>query len=1114
MRLCFTRASVVLILALSAALIAPVANAALAAPAITFRDLRGHWAEENIRNWLQTGLAGGYGDGTFRPDKAVNRAEFISFLNRAFGYIAEGEIAFRDVNSTDWFYTEVARGIKAGYVSGFADGTFRPYAPVSRIDAAELLYTALKLHLQEFENLLVGYQDIEFLSAEQQRAANALVCKSLMVGAEGRFSPLETITRAETIAILDRSAGEIFNSAAVYGPAMSCLTINRNATVSVAGVVLQNMVIKGDLYLTEGIGDGDVTLNNVIVKGDTIIAGGGPSSVTFSGASHLQNTIIVDPYGAVRLVFLDDSYCNSLLWHSGGSYAGRAPVAATLSPNITGGSTVTLEGSFTSVDVHAPLSALALRGSTVSNLISHATSAIALTERTRVESLTVEHAAAGTQIYLAECCSIGILTANAAVEVAGAGSVYSVTINAEGVIIAGEEVSGKTPVPVVEEPPLPVYEPPVYTPPPTIRVRSVSINEESQSLRIGSPLMLTAAIEPANATNTSVYWSSSDSSIAEVNGSGLVTALAEGTAIITVTSAADSRRTASVEITVIPVYTVTFMDHYGTVLVTEVVEQGSTLSPPVGPGRTGYSLIGWCKDEALTDLWDFAVDKLTADITLYPLYAANTNTPYSVEHYWQNVSGSGHALAETDYLAGTTDTTAIAEPNVYTGFVENAVHSERAAAGNIAGDGSLTLKLFYDRETYTVSFNTQGGSEVDDMLDVRYRSTVNAPDAPTFAGYTFVSWNTEEGGTGNNYAAGAGFLVTADTTLYAIWVPTAYTVNFSVNEGEGALTARVDGEDILSGASVLEGKTVTFTAAPATGSEVVCWRIGGVAVPGNWTTSLTLTLSAHAQVAVEFATEFAGGLGTAESPWQISEARHLNNVRKYLSAHFVLVSNIDLSAYLSEGGREYNGGLGWRPIGTTATGFSGRFNGNGHIISSLYINRSAEDSVGLFGRLASGAQVEGLGLMAVDVTGRYYTGGLVGYSLGTITTSYATGAVQGDRYCGGLVGYISQGNISNTYSSASVSGASDFGGLVGYSVLSSISNSYSVGPVSRDGGGFIGGSLSSAFASCYWDMATSGQIRSAGGTVKTTSQMQQKSTYTGWDFETIWHIDGGYPFLR
>jgi hypothetical protein len=122
-----------------------------------------------------------------------------------------------------------------------------------------------------------------------------------------------------------------------------------------------------------------------------------------------------------------------------------------------------------------------------------------------------------------------------------------------------------------------------------------------------------------------------------------------------------------------------------------------------------------------------------------------------------------------------------------------------------------------------------------------------------------------------------------------------------------------------------------------------------------------------------------------------------------------------------------------------------------------------------------------------------YAGGLVGYlDSGTISNCYATGVVSSPSNVGGLVGYIFSGTISNCYSTGAVSG-SNVGGLVGYKIIGSI-------------------------VSSFWDVNTSGQATSAGGTGKTTAQMQDINTFlnAGWDFTTpIWKICDGtnYPKL-
>ena len=159
-------------------------------------------------------------------------------------------------------------------------------------------------------------------------------------------------------------------------------------------------------------------------------------------------------------------------------------------------------------------------------------------------------------------------------------------------------------------------------------------------------------------------------------------------------------------------------------------------------------------------------------------------------------------------------------------------------------------------------------------------------------------------------------------------------------------------------------------------------------------------------------------------------------------------------------------------------------------------------------------------------------GGLVGDNDGIISRCCATGNVTGIGGAGsfgGLAG-INESSISNCYAMGNVTGVGSnaFGGLTG-SNGGNISNCYSVGFVSVDlASSYFGGLLglnSGAITASFWDVQTSGQTTSAGGTGKTTAEMKTLSTFTdaGWDFigETIngtediwWILDGiTYPKL-
>ncbi len=196
-----------------------------------------------------------------------------------------------------------------------------------------------------------------------------------------------------------------------------------------------------------------------------------------------------------------------------------------------------------------------------------------------------------------------------------------------------------------------------------------------------------------------------------------------------------------------------------------------------------------------------------------------------------------------------------------------------------------------------------------------------------------------------------------------------------------------------------------------------------------------------------------GGSGTAEDPYQISDASQLNMVRHDLNAHYKLVNDIDL------GVAPYNQGQGWEPIGTKDDPFTGGFDGNGHTISNLYIDRDT-DYVGLFGAFQN-ADIKNVVLENVNVTGKDWVGGLVGaQNNGTISNSHATGDVQGNEKVGGLVGDSASGQITNSYATTDIEGSKSVGGLVGYSVFSQITNSYATGNVAGNNydhaGGLVG----------------------------------------------------------
>ncbi len=198
--------------------------------------------------------------------------------------------------------------------------------------------------------------------------------------------------------------------------------------------------------------------------------------------------------------------------------------------------------------------------------------------------------------------------------------------------------------------------------------------------------------------------------------------------------------------------------------------------------------------------------------------------------------------------------------------------------------------------------------------------------------------------------------------------------------------------------------------------------------------------------------------GTESIPFLIHNVNQLQFMGYALSDFFQLATDIDANATSG-----WNSGAGFTPIGNYyTTQFIGTFNGNNYTISNLFINLQSTNFVGLFGS-TSGATIENIGLVNVNITGQYTVGALVGYNNNSsrIINSYATGSVGGSGGVGGLVGYNAySSSIDNSYAIGNVSGGYRVGGLVGYNYSSSrIANSYATGSVSGSGyavGGLVG----------------------------------------------------------
>jgi hypothetical protein len=456
----------------------------------------------------------------------------------------------------------------------------------------------------------------------------------------------------------------------------------------------------------------------------------------------------------------------------------------------------------------------------------------------------------------------------------------------------------------------------------------------------------------------------------------------------------------------------------------------------------------------------------------------------------------------------------------------------------------IIFKAQYITTIYIVQFLDDNDTVIEE-INATAGTSIDVPDAPVIENYTFTSW-IEVGGTERIEASATTYTVTRSVIFKAQYSTITYAATFLEADGIAVI-------NILSGAY---GTYIEVpTALDIGGYTFSQWQeVEGDEIIPRFTASYMLTRN------VTFRPEYVEGA-------EIRTQADLNNARNYRTSIYKLMNDIALDS--NGPGFDKDG---WQPISinTSPNSFKGTFDGNGHKITGLWINRPANEYVGLFGKIGD-TTIKNLGVeISGSVYGHQFVGGIAG-SLdgGTITNSYVSGSVASTGnsdvggVVGGIAGYVHGASITNSYSTGSVSSSGhNVGGIAGYLSLSaSITNSYSTASVrgnnnnvhiggiagaidrslttnnvainpsvsggmdvNRVLGHFYSGSISNNFALDTMTVTGKGTGGNNAGTDKTITQLKIQANYAnslGWNFgdndTNPWKIDpyknDGLPYL-
>ena len=358
-------------------------------PSVWASDYDSHWAKHAIDSWKDKGILQGFEDGTFRPKELITRAQFAKIMNGIFGYTdIEGAKQYTDVTTGKWYQVDVTKISAAGimYIEG---DNFKPDQPMTREEVAYALANAYGV-----TGTATGiFKDETQISDWALVSVQALYANGYVHGnPDGSFNPKGLLTRAEMISMIDNLNGELINKKGTYTQ-----DITGNLVVNTRDVMLKDMTISGNLYLTEGIGDGDIELDNITVKGKTFVAGGGVNSIKSRNCKYLEN-IAVSAKNPVRVVIEGDAVKIEAL----------------------PGTNVTLTGNFKEIQV----------ASDVKMTIKEAT----------VEKLVITETAKGSgvkpSVEIAAGTTVQTIQADNAVEITGTGKVGELIVQSNDVKIA------------------------------------------------------------------------------------------------------------------------------------------------------------------------------------------------------------------------------------------------------------------------------------------------------------------------------------------------------------------------------------------------------------------------------------------------------------------------------------------------------------------------------------------------------------------------------------------------------------------------------------------------------------------------------------------------------
>ena len=238
-------------------------------------DMPDDWRTTAIENAVKNGLIYGTSDTTISPDANISRAQMAAIIVRALGATKEADISeYSDVDSSKWYYKELAKAVQMGAFSGVGENRMNPDGEITFEECFTVLSRVFGLNIrtteEEAKKSLELFQDGAEVSNWAVVYYGSLVKNGYWAGGEkGLLTPKACITRGEFAVVMDNLISTYISDPAE----LTELPTKGNVLVRCDNVVLDDIELDGDLIIGDGVAANAVSLNNINVKGRLVIRG-------------------------------------------------------------------------------------------------------------------------------------------------------------------------------------------------------------------------------------------------------------------------------------------------------------------------------------------------------------------------------------------------------------------------------------------------------------------------------------------------------------------------------------------------------------------------------------------------------------------------------------------------------------------------------------------------------------------------------------------------------------------------------------------------------------------------------------------------------------------------